>query len=226
VRVSRQPKPSGRKGAFGEERTESSYRRQAGKRQQAIILIVCEGKETEPRYFRALRVAFRIHELRVEVVPGSDGRGAPGRMLRTALQHQKALDLDLSSDDEAWCVFDTEQEGTHADLRDVIERAAQARVQLAISNPAFEYWYLLHYECTDRPFTDAAEVCDQLRRYLPQYTKTMSAFACVKDRTETALANVEVLRKRSEVNWERCPNPSTAVDRLVQRILRAAQLGG
>jgi hypothetical protein len=208
---------------FGEERTESSYRRQAGNRWQPIILIVCEGRKTERRYFEALHVAFRVREVRVKVVPGSDGRSSPSQILDAALQHKKEHNLDPAAGDEAWCVFDTEQEGTHPDLQDVMERAARARVRLAISNPAFEYWYLLHYECTDRPFTDATEVSDQLRRHLPQYTKTMDAFACVKDRTETALANVEALRKRADVDWERCPNPSTGVDRLVQRVLRAAQ---
>ncbi len=224
--MSHQAKPSGRKGTFGAERAESSYRRQAGNRQQPIILIVCEGKETEPRYFRALRNAFRIHGLQVEVVPGSDGRGSPGGILKTALLHQKERQLDLSSNDEAWCVFDTEQEGTHPDLQDVKNRASQARVQFAVSNPAFEYWYLLHYECTDRPFTDATEVLDRLCHYLPQYTKSMNAFACVKDQTKIALANAESLRKRADVDWEQCLNPSTGVDRLVQRILHAAQPSG
>ena len=221
--MSRQPKPSGRNDAFGVERNESSYRRQSGNRQQPIILIVCEGRETEPRYFRSLQVAFRIRGMRVEVVPGSDGRGSPGRILKTALLHQKERQLDLSNDDEAWCVFDTEQEGTHPDLQDVIERASRAHIQLAVSNPAFEYWYLLHYECTNRPFIDATEVLDRLCRHLPQYTKTMNAFACIKDQAKTALANAETLRKRAEIDWEQCPNPSTGVDRLVQRILHAAQ---
>lgn len=221
--MSRQPKPSGRKGAFGAERSESSYRRQAGDRRPLTILIVCEGKETERRYFEGLRVAFRVREVTVKVVPGSDGRSSPAQILDAALQHKKEHDLDLAAGDEAWCVFDTEQEGTHPNLQDVMARAVRARVQLAISNPAFEYWYLLHYECTDRAFTDAAEVFDRLCRHLPQYTKTMNAFACVKDQTETALANAETLRKRADVDWEQCPNPSTGVDRLVQRILRAAR---
>jgi hypothetical protein len=224
--VSRQPKPSGRKSVFGAERTESSYRRPAGNRRQPIILIVCEGKKTEHRYFVALKVAFRIQEMSVKVVPGSDGRSSPAQILDAALQHKKEYNLNLAAGDEAWCVFDTEQEGTHHDLQDVMERAARARVQLAISNPSFEYWYLLHYDCTDRPFTHATEVSDHLRRHLPQYTKTMNAFDCVRDGTATALANAEALRKRADVDWKRCPNPSTGVDRLVQRILRAAQPEG
>lgn len=186
---------------------------------------MCEGRETEPRYFRALRVAFRIHGLRVEVVPGAERSSAPGRILKTAKQHEKALDLDLAGGDETWCVFDTEQERTHPDLQAVMQDAHRDRMRLAISNPAFEYWYLLHYECTDRPFADATEVVDRLRRHLPQYTKAMNAFDCVKDQTQAALANAEMLRRRSDSDWARCPNPSTGVDRLVLRLLRTVQTG-
>ena len=215
--MTRQPKPSGRKPAANEGRSEASYRRLPGRRREArVLLIVCEGKETEPRYFEALRNELRLRTLKIEVVAG---RGSPGAIVRTALQKQSELQLSFEAGDQAWCVFDTEQQGTHPDLAAVIEHAAKAGLFLAASNPAFEYWYLLHFESTNRPFVHATEVIERLRAYLPQYAKTSNVFACLKDRTVTALANATALRQRADENWDQCPNPSTGVDKLVQQDL-------
>lgn len=151
----------------------------------------------------------RLRTLKIDVVAG---RGSPGAIVRTALQKQSELQLSFEAGDQAWCVFDTEQQGTHPDLAAVIEHAAKAGLLLAASNPAFEYWYLLHFESTNRPFVHATEVIERLRAYLPQYAKTSNVFACLKDQTATAL------RQRADQNWDQCPNPSTGVDKLVQQV--------
>ncbi len=226
--MSRQPKPSGLKLVVGGGRSENSYRRQPGGKQRSpIILIICEGKETEPRYFEALRGELRIRKAQVRVIPGGDGRGAPTSIVKMALRKQHEMEMDLESGDQTWCVFDTEQQGKYPDLAKVIEHANRKGLLLAVSNPSFEYWYVLHFECTDRPFANAAEVIERLRSHLPQYTennKSMNVFACIKDRTETALANTNTLRQRADQDWNLYPNPSTSVDRLV-RYLRSLSDG-
>jgi hypothetical protein len=215
--MTRQPKLSGRKPVARSGRAEASYRRPPGQRQAGrIIVIVCEGKETEPRYFEALKRGLRLHTLRV--IPSREGHGSPATIIKTALQKRHEFELDLAAGDQVWCVFDTEQQGTYRNLAEVLASAKKAGLRIAASNPAFEYWYLLHFECTNRPFVNAAEVLEQLRHHLPQYTKSFDIYVCLKDRTEMAVTNAATLRGRADQNWDECPNPSTAVNKLVQQI--------
>nr|WP_236684662.1 RloB family protein [Ferrimicrobium acidiphilum] len=48
--------------------------------------------------------------------------------------------------DEFWCVFDVEWPQNHPHLRDAIEQARQGGIELAISNPCFELWLILHFQ--------------------------------------------------------------------------------
>lgn len=48
--------------------------------------------------------------------------------------------------DEFWCVFDVEWPRNHPGLKDAIERASQNSIQLAVSNPCFELWLILHFQ--------------------------------------------------------------------------------
>jgi hypothetical protein len=123
--------------------------------------------------------------------------------------------------DQIWAVFDTEQAGTHPDLMQAIQLAQENQVSLAISNPCCEYWFLLHFEHTDRPFRNADQVCDALRRYIPDYNKSKPVYLLLRDQMETALIRAQQLRYRSEQNWKDLSNPSTGIDVLVHQIFQS-----
>jgi len=48
--------------------------------------------------------------------------------------------------DEIWCVFDVEWPKNHPSLKEAIDRAHQNGIHLAISNPCFEIWLILHFQ--------------------------------------------------------------------------------
>ena len=209
-------KPSGRH-PFGSGRKEISYRRHRGSRSpERVILILCEGSKTEPQYFRHFKAANRLRTIPIEVIPGGEDLTDPIRLLEAAKKARVDHDCDQEHD-RVWCVFDAERKGTH-DLERVIRYARGNRLLLAISNPAFEYWCLLHYECTDRLFVNALEVIAALRQHIPRYDKSMDIYQCLGERTAQALGNAGLLRKRGGQDWSGCPNPSTGVDQLVQEI--------
>ena len=65
-----------------------------------------------------------------------------------------------------------------ADLEAIDRRRKSPRVRMALSNPCFELWLLLHFEFTDRPYASlpgGKSACDsvieRLRRHLPAYRK-------------------------------------------------------
>ncbi len=206
-------------------RSRSSLRRRPGDRKPRFcILIVCEGEKTEPYYFEALREGYRLSTVEVEVVGGDISGSAPISVVNHSLamikERKREADKSayISRFDMVWCVFDQENP-PHVSFQEAINKADQAKkdkVHIAVSTPSFEYWCLLHFENTDRPFHNADEVIRTLKRHLPDYDKK-ETFDEIADKTEEAV-------QRAHRIWcnrvgERFPNPSTSVYKLVKLIV-------
>src|SRR3546814_2975529 len=103
--------------------------------------------------------------------------------------------------DEVWCVVDREAAAARKDCLRACAVAKTAKhrkgqqFELAISNPCFEVWVLLHFERSARPFANCQEVIRSLKQHRPEYTKSNKV---VLDGTlgllEAALANATWLR--------------------------------
>jgi hypothetical protein len=221
----RKRKPSGRKKRQG--RSQDSLRRYPGSRMpRARILIVCEGEETEPNYFRAFRRHLRLTSVEVEV-EGKHCGSAPISVVEFAIRRkdQRAIEARqsdyLAEYDEVWCVIDVENPSHNTSFDKAIRRASSSGLRLAVSNPAFEFWYLLHYEDTSRAFASGNEVKRALALHVPDYTESKDMFAELYELTDTAIERSErVLEKHP--NGEPFPNPSTLVFKLVRRLVNLA----
>lgn len=100
------------------------------------FLIVCEGEETEPNYFRA----FRVPAVVINVL----GRGEdPLSLVETARQKRSEGDYD-----QVWVVFDRDDVPVGRFNR-AFFRADELDVGVVYSNQAFELWYVLHFEYTN-----------------------------------------------------------------------------
>lgn len=146
------------------------------------VLIVCEGTQTEPCYFRALTrtlgLASTVSTVEVEI-RGDTGYTDPQGLVNTAIalvqeRAQKArASTVLTPFEEVWVVFDVEHPGNGR------ARAIQPAVQLAlrrkytpiVSRPSFEVWYILH----DRPHppgvTCSADCVKHLKKCAGAYAK-------------------------------------------------------
>lgn len=203
--------------SFGQPRSLNDYRRNRGIRHPGkVVVIVCEGQETEPNYFGALRQKFRLSTLNVKIVPD---QGAPISVVNCAIDEKKKIDEPT---DEVWCIFDTENPNENPSLRTAIEKARNARINLAISNPSFEYWYYIHFDQSSRPFSNGQEMKRALRIHIPDYDESANVFPKLDGLTQIAIENAGILRKGSLENWDIFPNPSTGVDKLVAEILEMA----
>lgn len=56
------------------------------------------------------------------------------------------------------------------------------------SEPCFEFWLLLHYKKTDKPFTNFDEIRKDkdFKKHFPNYDKSKNNFNDLKDRISTA----------------------------------------
>lgn len=189
------------------------YRRERRK----CIVIICEGEKTEPLYFRALRREFKLSTVEVEII----GEGAgPLKVVEKALREKKLrkAQSDKPDFDEVWCVFDRESENENSTFKPAVEKARAAKIELAVSNPAFEYWYLLHFKETSRSFTNADDVIKELKKHIPDYEKNMEIYSQLADKTDRAIQYAKRRLSLCTTSDGDFPNPCTHVHLLVEKL--------
>lgn len=182
------------------------------------FLIVCEGARTEPGYFRHLRHSARLPlELRIE------SGGTPKALVERAVELKRGAERDARRRhdsalkfDEVWCVFDVDE---HPFLSEAQEQARANSIHVAISNPCFELWVLLHFQ-EQTASVDRHGVQRLCRQYLPRYQKDLPCEDLLP-RRGLALQHAEALEKWQRERLNEGGNPSTSVHRLVERLLSA-----
>ena len=217
----RTPKPSGITKKT-HHRKAGSYDRQAGHRPMAKrILIVCEGEKTEPNYFRALRRKLQLHLVEVEI---KEKAGPPISLVTTA---EKIVNSHKTGDkfDEVWCVLDREGKHLNPTFTEALQQAQRLTYKLAVSNPAFEFWYVLHFETTTRIFANGEEVKTYLRKHIPEYEEKMAVWSLLEEKTATAIENSKQLLKTHPCKEDDFPNPSTYVHVLVEELIEMSPSG-
>ena len=183
------------------------------------ILVVCEGKVTEPEYVDGFRLAHAVNTVDVVVKsPGGDPRALVERAveLRDAAGELARRMRDANEAyDEVWCVFDVDE---HARADAARHLAAKEEIHLAVSNPCFELWLLLHF-ADHAAHATAAQARRTLRKHLPRYDKHLR-FEDVADGYANAVKRAETLDRRGNEAGEAGANPSTGVYRLTEGIRR------
>jgi len=146
-------------------------RKKASRAGLPAILIVCEGRETEPNYLRGFCDARGVNRANVTIV-GGDGETDASRLVRKA-QKRFAIDRDF---DAVFVVCDcvSEELATAIAIAAAPMKNAAGKsitIRLIVSRPCFEFWLLLHFEYISRPFSAAGEVIGLLRRHITDYDK-------------------------------------------------------
>ena len=175
---------------------------------------MCEGKKTEPTYFRSLIRRLRLSTANVEVEGSSSD---PSRLVKRAKSLRKKEQRQGDRYDSVYCVFDEDE---HEHFAKASEEAQSARLKLARSWPCFEFWLLLHFVYTRRAYLESgnrspAQNCVRdLRKHMPNYTKgDAGVFEELEDRLETGKRNAT--RALSDAEATGRSNPSTEVHCLI-----------
>ena len=124
-----------------------------------------------------------------------------------------------------WCVFDVENLRYNQTFDSAVQIADQNNFQLAVSNPAFEFWYILHFERTTRPFTDGNELKEYLKRHIPGYHPAMLVFNDLVSSTPIAIRNAKSILENPPQGEQPFPNPSTRVHLLVEEMIEMSPSG-
>ncbi len=121
----------------------SRYSRAPRSRKSSLIYVAAEGAVTEKQYFEG--VVNKIHSSRVKlefVDRSSSGDSCPVRVVQYLSDYKKSI--STNKDDMFWVVVDAD--GPHArKLAEAARLVRQKKLKLAVSNPCFEFWLLMHY---------------------------------------------------------------------------------
>ena len=116
-------------------------------RDARLIVIASEGKDTERIYFKALAKEYtnpRVHVHILERSVDERNNSSPEHVLKQLNDYKSQYELD--ADDELWLVVDKDR-WTEAMLSRVATECSQeVAMHMALSNPCFELWLLLHIE--------------------------------------------------------------------------------
>lgn len=200
-------------------------RRKPFREQYERILIVCEGTKTEPKYFGAMKRKLHLTSL---VVEGKHCKSEPDKVVGYAVELKtKAAVHPEEAFDHVWCILDVEAPTPHAPLEKAINTAKAEGIKLALSNPCFEYWYILHYKKTSAPFHTSKAVVASLEKYHPQYQKGSDDIVeAIYPDTKTAIKNAkEVLKEKhcgEDLSKSGC-NPSTHVHKIVEYLQKMSK---
>jgi len=208
------------------KRIKDLRRRQPIRDDYDTVLIVCEGNKTEPNYFRSLCRELKLNTANIKVVDSEYGTD-PLSVVNYAIDEYKKDPLY----DHVYCVIDRDRHATFDQAIDLLHRTRlrnNGQIHGSISIPCFEYWLLLHFEYTTRPFNapNGQSICntvqDMLKKHIANYDKGMDIHPVISDKIETAITNSR--RVTVEMQQNASDNPSTNLHELVSHLLNIKKL--
>ncbi|WP_315317340.1 RloB family protein [Segatella oris] len=214
----------------------SSGRKQGTRDQIVRFLIVCEGKKTEPNYFRALiddcksqNNGAKIDRQRTKVslvTKIDEGAGGTGKLVEKAKklkdEYKRKKQIHF---DRVWLVFDKDE---FMDFNKAIADAKKEKMNCAWSNGAFELWFLLHFQngfegkCKDYVNKIESILKKKLKKTDFSYEKNDEGFYQILQEhgdEEQAIKRAQKLREnRGKKKNYAAHNPRTEVDLLVDEL--------
>ena len=116
---------------------------------EKIIVLAFEGNDTEQIYFEDFKETFKDTELfnndliylHLLKRPKSDTNSAPNHVFKK-LKNEAKDEYNFKASDELWMIIDTDK---WKNIKEIIsECKKQENMFVAVSNPSFEFWLLLH----------------------------------------------------------------------------------
>ena len=177
-------------------------------------LIVCEGAETEPKYFKTIEKSLPKGSVKVE------GEGFNTLSLVEDAERRAYNSAKRNMPyDKVWVVFDRDSFSA-SNFDNAINKAKAKKFGCAWSNEAFELWYILHFEFRNTGM-NRNQYKSRLTAHLgEEYKKNdPDMYRKIIDKQQDAIRNAtRLLEIHGSLPRSRC-NPATTVHVLVQELL-------
>jgi RloB-like protein len=202
------------------------YKESIGIPERRPILILCEGRVTEPNYFRKFKDSEYFNEDKIQL----DIKGKTGR---------KNIDNAITSSikdkyDYIWYVIDFEKrDKEHIEsIEKVIEYADKNdKLSICLSIPCFEVWILAHFRNTHKEFENCSAVIKEVKRhwekkFKQKYDKAdKEIFTKIKGCTNKAIENAKCVFENRHLDRDKIYeyNSSTEVYKLIEQIIEKSK---
>ncbi len=214
-----------------ERKNEPTFEREKPtKNEKPRILIVCEGKNTEPSYFRQ----FKLSSATIEAI---------GEGFNTLSLVKRAIEISRKNRyDKKWVVFDRDPKPDNpsqaTDFNEAIMLAKKNGFGVAYSNQAFEYWIILHFNDHQGGPMDRRQYGQKINESLALYSVYYDFAGCklitdeifelldgIDEKTRKERKRLAIKRAKRNFNLFDHKNPaaeesSTTVYKLVEELLR------
>lgn len=189
--------------------------RRSGIRDPKLIIIATEGSHTEPKYFNDMASPryFYNPRIHVEVLEREGTASAPEHVMKMLDQFCERYYYEEGLD-ELWLVVDTDRWGDKK-LASIGRKCYQKGYEMAVSNPCFELWLLLHLRSLNEYPDETLDEFQENRktgsrtRLEEELVNLLGEFSKSSLKTEHFLPNVEdaIRRARALDNpGDRWPN--------------------
>jgi len=181
-------------------------------RDAMLIIIATEGQKTEKQYFDI----FRNQKIQVKIIETRNGRSSPVDVLKRLDVYQK--EYDIAKEDQLWLMTDTDRWGNKI-LSSIVQEAKQKGYKLAISNPCFECWLLLHFEDITENNITCGKIKKRLQKIMGSYdSSNLRTDQFTMSRIENAACRAEKMDKDRREPWPH--KVGTHVYKVVKSIMK------
>ncbi len=176
-----------------------------------VIALVCDDTEAAPAYFELIKRKVKPF-VTLRVVPAPCTGASPRDVVGCAIEVLDGL-RECQGDDEldrdsVWALVDLEHDQSRRNQAFEARKWAQTKgVKVALSDPCFEIWTLLHLEDTGTKFDDCGQVLERIKQlWLSQFQlafgpKAQADYSKIIDLRLEALSRAKAHRKREDPSW-------------------------
>ena len=182
-----------------------------------LIIICSEGglKSSEYYYFRN----FKSRDLRIQFSTGNSTD--PKGMLKDLLKYINNEDIKSEDNVRIFLVLDTDlSERRINEIKSIEQECIKNNIEIIISSPTFEIWYLMHFKNNKLKFNSSKDVKNELTKILKFYKESMNLYNNINDKTDTAITLARQLEDKIIKNKEDIykANPYTGIYKIVNTI--------
>ena len=138
-------------------------------RDTRLVVLASEDKYAVKQYFEF----FKSRRIRFKILETTDCMSAPEHVFER-LENYLA-EFEIGPDDQLWFVSDTDhwtEPGHIANFTRVIKLCRDKGIRVAVSNPCFELWLLMHFADPPVDLQTCDQLGDSIRDVVGAYNKT------------------------------------------------------
>lgn len=193
-------------------------RRQLRQSKKKPLIVICSegGKKSSEYYY------FRNHtnrDLRIQFSTGNSTD--PKGMVEDLLKYIRNEDITSEDNCRIFLVLDTDlDEKRISEIREIEQKCIDNNIEIVISAPTFEIWYVMHYRNNRLKFQTSKDVKRELQNLNGTYTESMDMYKIIKDSTDNARSTAQSLEQQIIRNNEDLlsSNPHTSIYKILNAI--------